>query len=111
MQGIYLKFYAYEFEQHHGMLLYEWLLEFAKKQGIKGGSAFRGIAGYGRHGQIHVEHFFELSANVPVVITFVISEEVCSTFLELLKKEKINLFYIKIPVEHGSLLENSSPSK
>ena len=37
------------------------VLEQAKKQGVRGGSAFRAIAGFGRHGILHEEHFFELA--------------------------------------------------
>jgi PII-like signaling protein len=30
------------------------------KLGIHGGSAFKAIAGFGRHGVLHEDHFFEL---------------------------------------------------
>ncbi|MBS1221689.1 MAG: hypothetical protein H6R23_1309 [Proteobacteria bacterium] len=53
MKGTYLKFYVHEHRRHHGILLYEWLLERARKLGIHGGSAFRAIAGFGRHGVLH----------------------------------------------------------
>ena len=43
-------------------------------QGIHGGSAFRASAGFGRHGVLHEEHFFELSADLNVVVGFVVSE-------------------------------------
>ena len=33
---------------HHHTLVYEWLLEQAKKLGIHGGSAFKTISGFGR---------------------------------------------------------------
>ena len=36
MQGIYLKFYVHENRNHHHTLVYEWLLEQAKKLGIHG---------------------------------------------------------------------------
>ena len=62
MKGICLKFYTYELQKHQGVLLFEWLLEFAKKNGIRGGSAFRALAGFGRHGVMHAEHFFELAS-------------------------------------------------
>lgn len=103
MKGICLKFYAYEFQKHHGILLYEWLLEFAKKEGIYGGTAFRGIAGFGRHKSLHEEHFFELAANVPIEVTFILDEKESSQFLEILKKEKLDLFYVKTIVEYGDL--------
>jgi PII-like signaling protein len=85
------------------MLLYEWLLEFAKKNGVHGGSVFRTLAGFGRYGVLHEEHFFELTSNVPVEVKFVISEKEVNQFLELLNKEKIDLFYIKSEVEYGSI--------
>ena len=40
MQGTHLRFYTYENRKHGSVLIYEWLLEFAKARGIHGGSAF-----------------------------------------------------------------------
>lgn len=101
MQGIYLKFYVQEKHRHHGILAYEWLLEQARKHGIHGGSAFRAIAGYGRHGRLHEEHFFELAGDLSVEVGFVLSEEQAQTFLAQLAGEKLRLFYIKLPLEMG----------
>ncbi len=58
MRGTYLKFYVQEKRKHEHILLYEWILERAKALGVQGGSAFRAIAGFGRHGTLHEEHFF-----------------------------------------------------
>lgn len=110
MKGVCLKFYTYEFQKHHGVLLYEWLLEFAKKNEIHGGSAFRGLAGFGRHGVMHEEHFFELASDVPVEVEFIISEKEIAKFLELLKEEKIDLFYTKSEIEYGSLINGNHHS-
>ena len=111
MKGIYLKFYTYEFQKHHGVLLFEWLLEFAKKNGIRGGSAFRALAGFGRHGVMHEEHFFELASDVPVEVQFIISEKEVDLLLDLLKKEKINLFYTKAEIEFGNLANDNPNSQ
>ena len=54
-----LSFYISEKQHHAGMPLYEWLLEEAKSLGVPGGSAFRAIAGFGRHGKMHEDTFFE----------------------------------------------------
>ncbi len=110
MKGICLKFYTYEFQKHHGVLLYEWLLETAKRNGIHGGSAFRAVAGFGRHGVIHEEHFFELASDVPVKVEFIASYDTVDLFLEFLKKEKIDLFYTKSEIEFGSLINGSHHS-
>jgi PII-like signaling protein len=103
MKGMYLKFYVYEHRKHHGILLYEWLLERAKQLGIHGGTALRAIAGFGHHGILHEEHFFELAGNVPIAVEFVVSDAEAENLLELIKQEKIQVFYMKMPVEYGLL--------
>jgi len=101
MKGTYLKFYVHEHRRHHSILLYEWLLERAKKMGIHGGSAFRAIAGFGRHGVLHEDHFFELAGNLPVEIVFIVSEEEAAQLLKVIEQEKIQVFYVLMPVEYG----------
>jgi uncharacterized protein len=101
MRGTYLRFYVHENRKHNGILLYEWLLEVAKKQGIHGGSAFRAIAGFGRHGVLHEQHFFELAGDLTVEVEFVLSEEEAAALLDLIQREQIRLFYAKVPAEFG----------
>jgi PII-like signaling protein len=103
MKGTYLKFYVHEHHRHHGILLYEWLLERAKKLGIHGGSAFRAIAGFGRHGILHEDHFFELAGNLTVEIVFMVSDEEANQLLELIGQEKVHVFYVRMPAEYGVL--------
>jgi uncharacterized protein len=102
MNGICLKFYVHEFRKHHGILLYEWLLEQAKKMGIHGGSAFRAIAGFGRHGVLHEEHFFELAGDLPVEVSFMVSDDEAQRLVDLVKHEKLQVFYVRMPVEFGA---------
>jgi PII-like signaling protein len=101
MKGTCLKFYVHEHRKHHGILLYEWLLEQARKMGIHGGSAFRAIAGFGRHGVLHEDHFFELAGNLPVEVVFVVSDDEATRLLELVRQEKIRVFYVLMPAEFG----------
>lgn len=105
MKGTYLKFYVHEGRKHHGILLYEWLLERAKKLGIHGGSAFRAIAGFGRHGVLHEEHFFELAGDLPVEVVFMVSNAEAAKFLAALEQEDVHLFYVKMSAEYGILNE------
>ena len=101
-QAVCLKVYVTELRHHDGKLLYEWMLEQAKALGIPGGSVFRAIAGYGRHGRVHEETFFELSGDLPVELEFVAAEEQIGRLLELLEREKLALFYVRFPVETGT---------
>lgn len=103
MQSVYLKFYLTEKQRHNGALLYEWLLEEAKKLGVPGGSAFRAIAGFGRHGRLHDESFFELAGELPVQVEFVLDAVLADKLLEVLRAHKLNLFYVRYAVESGVL--------
>lgn len=104
MTGIYLKFYVHENRRHHGKLLYEWLLGLAQDLGIHGGSAFRAIAGFGRHGVVVEQHFFELADNLPIEVVFMLSHDEAERFLARLREEReLSLFYIRLPAEYGIL--------
>lgn len=103
MQGSLLRFYMQENRKHRGILLYEWLLETAKKAGVHGGSAFRAIAGYGRHGVLHEQHFFELAGDLPVEVEFLLSDAEADALLELLRREKVRIVYARSRAELGML--------
>lgn len=102
MQSVYLKFYITEKQRHNGILLHDWLLEQAKKQGISGGSAFRAIAGYGRHGHMHEETFFELAGELPIQVEFVLQATQTDALLEAVRAARLNLFYVRYAVESGA---------
>jgi len=104
MKGTCLKFYVHEHRKHRGILLYEWLLERARKMGIHGGSAFRAIAGFGRHGVLHEDHFFELAGNLPVEVAFLVSDEEAERLLKLIEQEKVRVFYARTPAEYGMIV-------
>lgn len=108
MNGIHIKFYMHENRKHNGILLYEWLLEKAQELGIHGGSVFRAVAGYGRHGVIHEEHFFELAANVPVEAAFIVSPEECQRLMQAVQRENLDIFYVKTLVEYGTLRSDAA---
>jgi PII-like signaling protein len=101
MQGCFLRFYVHEGHRHHGRLLWEWLLEQANKIGIRGGSAFRAMAGFGRHHVLHEAKFLELAGSIAVEVEFIVTEEESGKLLEVLNREKIRLFYARIPAHFG----------
>jgi PII-like signaling protein len=101
MNGTLLRFYVHENRKHDHILLYEWLLEQAKKLGIHGGSAFRAIAGFGRHGVLHEEHFFELAGDMTVEIDFAVTDAEADQLLGLIRQQNIRVFYARIPIEYG----------
>jgi len=101
MKKVYLKFYVAEKQRHNGTLLYEWLLEEAKKIGAPGGFAFRAIAGFGRHGRMHEETFFELAGELPVQVEFVLDADLADKLMDELRAHELNLFFVRYAVEAG----------
>ena len=101
MNGTYLRFYVHENVRHHHQLLYEWLLQHAKRMGVHGGSAFRAIEGFGRHGVLHSAHFFELAGEMTVEVEFILTDEMADRLLESLRQEKVNVVYARTPAEFG----------
>ncbi len=101
MRGLMLRFFVHEGERHGGELLFEWLLGEAKRLGISGGSAFRAVAGYGRHGVLHEQTFFELAGNLPVQVVFLTTRELCDRLLARAAEEKLNLVYSVSEAEIG----------
>jgi PII-like signaling protein len=96
-----LTFYVSEKQHHTGKLLYEWLLEEAKSHGIHGGSAFRAIAGYGRHGKMHEETFFELAGELAVKVEFILDDALADQLLERLRNQGMKIFYVRHKVQSG----------
>jgi len=107
MKGTYLRFYMHENHRHGRVLLYEWLLETAKKLGVHGGSAFRAIAGYGRHGVIHEQHFFELAGDLTVEVEFLLPREQAEKLLEIVRQERVRVVYSMSEAEIGETNGNA----
>ena len=103
LQGHFLRFYVREDHRHHHVLLWEWLLTQANKIGIRGGSAFKATAGFGRHHVLHEQHFFELAGTLAVEVEFIVTGTESQQLLELIEREKIRVFYACIPPQFGIL--------
>jgi PII-like signaling protein len=101
MNGGLLRFYVHEGHRHHGVLVWEWLLKKASHLGIRGGSAFRAVAGFGRHHVLHEQSFFELAGTVAVEVEFIVTEQEGQELLKVIQEEKIRLFYSHVPAHFG----------
>lgn len=101
MNGTYLRFYVHENVRHRHHLLYEWLLQHARTMGVHGGSAFRAIEGFGRHGVLHSAHFFELAGEMTIEVEFILTDEMADRLLDSLRQENVNLVYARTQAEFG----------
>jgi PII-like signaling protein len=103
MQASLLRFYVHENQRHHGRLFWEWLLEQANGLGIRGGSAFRAMAGFGRHHHLHEAQFFELAGSLTIEVEFIVDDDEAQRLLALIEAEKIRVLYARVPARLGVL--------
>ena len=96
-----LSFYISEKQHHSDMPLYEWLLEEARTMGVRGGSAFRAIAGFGRHGRMHEDTFFELAGELAVKVEFVLDDVLADRLIEKIRRLNMDVYYLKQTAEDG----------
>ncbi|MCL5059366.1 MAG: DUF190 domain-containing protein [Candidatus Thermoplasmatota archaeon] len=100
MNAVCLQVFVSEASRHHGKLTYEWLLDAAQGMGVAGGSAFRALAGFGRHGR-HDAGFFELAGELPVVVEFFVEAAMADRLLQAIAEAGLKLVYAKFPAEIG----------
>ncbi len=101
MDAVSVRLFVQENRQLHGRSLYEWLLEWARNQGVPGGSAVRAMSGFGRHGRLHEDHFFELGGDLPVVVEFILAADEAERLLAQIDALHLGLFYVQTPVRMG----------
>jgi PII-like signaling protein len=69
--GVRVRVYFGERDHYHGKVLWSALLDFLRRQEAAGATVLRGVAGFGAHSRLHVAHFPELSADLPLVLEWV----------------------------------------
>lgn len=96
-----LVFYVSEKQHHAGMPLYKWLLQEARTLGIPGGSAFRAMAGFGRHGRLQEDTFFELAGELAVKVEFILDDELAEQIMQRARAQSLNIFYVRHKIQSG----------
>lgn len=72
-------------------LLYQHIVELAKKHGIEGATVYRGIMGYGSSSKITSSRFWELTEKLPVVIELVDRTEKLRDFFYKIEQDLQNM--------------------
>ncbi len=101
--GVKLTFYCHVRARHHGMLVTEWLLQQARHQGVGGGSVFRATAGFGRHGVLREEAFFELADDLPAKVEFLLAPGQATQLLAHVRDACVDLVYATSAVDFAVL--------
>ena len=104
MNGTLLRCYVHESEQHHGQPVWEALLQHANDIGVRGGSVFKAMAGFGRHHVVHEgPRPFDLRAIQTIEIEFLVSDSEAHGLLEWVREQGIRLFYTTTSARFGAM--------
>ncbi len=80
-QGKLLRIFIGESDRHEGMPLYEWIVREARRQGLAGATVLRGLEGFGAHSRLHTAKILRLSADLPIVVEIVDTQDKIDAFL------------------------------
>lgn len=74
-ENILMRIFIAEGDRYEHRPLYEALVEMLRKEGFAGATVLRGICGFGAHSVYHSQKLLDLSADLPMIIEAVESEE------------------------------------
>ena len=78
--AVLLRVYTEEARRSGGRPLYEEIVLRARAAGLGGATVLRGPMGFGSHGKLHTAKIIDLSANLPLVIEIVDTEDKIRAF-------------------------------
>lgn len=84
----------------------QWLLQEARRLGLRGATLSGAVEGLGHDGVIHAINLFDLS-DQPVQVTLVATEAEAEMFFEHLTQRRVQVFYVKVTAEFGTLGESN----
>ncbi|MFI4940869.1 MAG: DUF190 domain-containing protein [Burkholderiales bacterium] len=101
MKGYQIEFFTMQDSYHNGKKISDWLLDEARSHHIRGATIFKGTCGFS-----HDHHNYSsipVYGNVdhPEQVVLIVTDEESERVFNLLRAEKLHLFYVKIPVEFG----------
>ncbi|WP_075791045.1 DUF190 domain-containing protein [Massilia putida] len=100
MQGYQITFFTQQDRKHGHICLGDWLVKEARKLGVGGATLIAASEGFGHDHRLHSAHFIDL-ADQPIEVTMALSAEDVERLFQRLHEERIDVFYVKTPIEFG----------
>jgi PII-like signaling protein len=72
--AILMRIFVGESDKYKGKNLYQYLVEWLRKNHFAGVTVLRGISGFGKASKLHTTNLLELSSDLPIVIEIVDTE-------------------------------------
>lgn len=82
VRGNRLTVYTSENVAYEGKPLFEWLLHRGLEAKLKGATAVRGMAGFGRDLKLRHSHVVDLASELPILVEFIDTEDNIRAFID-----------------------------
>jgi len=102
MHGHQITFFTQQDRMQGQQPLAQWLVDEARRLGLRGATLNGAIEGLGHDGAIHTINMFDLS-DQPVQVTLVVTHEEERRLFAHLLERRVSLFYVKVPAQFGTL--------
>lgn len=73
--AVLMRIFIGESDKFNGKNLYQFLVEWLRKNHFAGVTVLRGISGFGKASKLHTTNLLELSSDLPIVVEIVDKEE------------------------------------
>jgi len=83
-EGKLLRIFIGENDQYEHSPLYEWIIQKARKHGLAGATALRGLAGFGANSRLHTAKILRLSNDLPIIVEIIDTDEKIDAFLPII---------------------------
>lgn len=100
MEGYLVTFFTQQNREHEGTPVANWIVEEAKKLGVRGATLFSGKEGFGHDGRFHSDNYFDLE-DPPVQVAMALTCHECDRLLARLRETGLRVFYTKSKIEFG----------
>ena len=100
MHGYLITFFTQKNREQDGMPLADWIVEEARKIGVRGATLFSGQEGFGHDGRFHSDNYFDFE-DKPQLVTMALTHDECDCLLSRLQAKQLRVFYTKSRVEFG----------
>lgn len=80
-ERILMRIFIGEKDRHGRAPLHEALVELLRQEGFAGATVLRGVSGFGAHGVQHTQKLLDLSADLPLIVEAIDSQEKIDTVL------------------------------
>ena len=104
-EGYLVTFFTQQNRKHQEIPIASWIIEEAKKLGVRGATLFSGREGFGHDGRFHSESLFDFE-DPPVQVALALTPDECDRLMARLKNNGLRVFFTKSKTTFGFTSED-----